>query len=227
MAAKAKAVFDFFGMPRELRDFVYDKSLTAKFELDRRGDAYEAGVFARWIPTTRLLLVSRQFNTELRERSTCFSVLTIEERLSETLSIDLTLTNHVALIPRLELKLSLQCGGDDHDGSAVHCSVESEIDMHAAWIKELIAQMVRLHSLSIELYISPCADVSTCEEQVLVHQSRLTGPGLITAFNVFHCDVGPEDFCYDRPKKLVMAWSEETKCLQRVERRTLQKAPTE
>ena len=225
--AETNHVFDFFGLARELRDMVYDELLIDNIDPDPC-ENFQATVTACAVPLPSLLLVSRQFTTELQNRATRSSTLNIEERLDPEKLPEITIDGSVTNIPHLELRLYLACNEENHEESEGACGIKRDIQMHEKWIKFLIQQMKHLHSLSIELYLSPHEYVDECQKKLLTHQSRFTALPCLTTCNVYHSD-GLRDcqWDYGEPKQLVMVWSNETGTIQSVEPEQLAKAHEE
>lgn len=99
-----KNIFSFFGLPRELRDAIYDESLTVDGAL-RLGPNGELHTRYKNLTTTNLLLVSRQFKHEYHDRSAGICELVVEDHLEGAASCGFrTLPPKLSAISTLKIK---------------------------------------------------------------------------------------------------------------------------
>lgn len=112
---RTRDIFDFFGLPRELRDFVYEYSLTGShaFQLseDARDDSY-LSIRADHLPVTNLLLVNRQFREEYADAANGKSALVMEDHLEDVNGL---------LTPKLP--------------QALHAAVALHVDLYASCLE--------------------------------------------------------------------------------------------
>ncbi|KAK5134386.1 hypothetical protein LTR08_006566 [Meristemomyces frigidus] len=203
-------VFDFFGLPRELRDHIYDDFLTGEPDIKLKTDRYRPHTTIQYAMTARLARVCCQFTAECRDRvpHNTWLLLNDNEFGIRKVSPPSATTN----ISKLGLGLVV-VGRVDHQGSGDLCFCHDELDQHRQWITELVGKQQCVRSLIIELY-SECEEI----EAILDHHSTLTTIDHLTSLQV-HCFAKGVNKIFDftQPSKLVMKWSREDPELKRVE----------
>ena len=210
------ASFDFFSLPRELRDEIYLHSLTFKRKFRSQHGARLRG---RRVTEPSLLQVSRQFHDEYLERAEQHTCLVIVDR-PEFHGDSLKLPRPISRARNLELYLAVACDSPDHFTD--QCRVVKEMRMHRKWIVNLCNQMRFLESLSITLIVDPHQHVNECEAKVLELQDKLTNFADLKALEVCHCDYAGKDvgWSFANKRTLEMKWSNEDGMLHRVKKGT-------
>lgn len=211
-------IFNFFALPRELRDKIYEESLQFKKKFEPQ---HGVRLRARRIVAVELLLVNRQFHNEYLERAekkTCLIIVDRDHYHGETLELPIP----IKYARKLELHLALACDEPDH--GMERCRMLPELRMHRKWIVKLSEQMKYLDAITIKVLIDAHACVKECEEKLLKEQYRLTNLESLASLEVYHCDyyVGKTSSAWNfgKPRKLVMKWSAESGDLQRVNNET-------
>ena len=157
----AAAAFDFFGLPRELRDFAYgyllngNKKLTAQKYLRMK---------VKNAPSMNLMLVSHEFSTEYREAIRFHSSIVCADTGKELPEV-LTLRNFPAVlssVTRVEFRIWLVCNESSHiDGD--RCTLRSDLDLHLAWIREIASKTsVSKITILLGLHID---DIKECKAE--------------------------------------------------------------
>ncbi|KAI7212189.1 hypothetical protein KC333_g7253 [Hortaea werneckii] len=213
---KQTSTFNFFNLPRELRDSIYDESLIFKRKFE---DQSGVRIRGRRLVQIHLLLINRQFRDEYLERAekkTCLVIVDRDRYHGESLKLPAIMK----YTRKLELHLALACDVPDHILS--RCKVTQEVRMHRKWIGNLCDQMKHLESVKIHVLIDAHEHVTECEGHILKEQYRFTNLENLTSLEIFHCDyyVGHKGttcaWNFSRPRKVVMRWSAEKGELERV-----------
>lgn len=208
-------VFEFFSLPRELRDKIYEEALQFKRKFEAQGGVRLRG---RRIVQPSLLQVSHQFQQEYlecAETKTCLVIVDRDHYHGEMLE----LPTPVKYARKLELHLALACDSPDHIMN--RCRILPEIRMHRKWIGDLCEQMKHLDSITIKVLMDAHDFIADCEQNLLAEQYRFANIEALTCLEVYHCDyyVGAKSgaaWNFQRPKKLFMKWSPERGELRRV-----------
>lgn len=181
--------FNFFGLPRELRDVIYEYGcMTSHHQALLRGAKDQKRMHIRVVlrkPLLNLLLINRQFATEYQER---------RHKLRKTTVIDdEAFMGSELLVPakardtvRLELRLVLFCS--NRDQPLYSCRVTEDLEMHLRWIPSFTAQMTSLEDLHIKLYIFPHESTKRCLEEVLARLDSYTDLHKVSCVEVQLCD---------------------------------------
>ncbi|TKA22895.1 hypothetical protein B0A50_07834 [Salinomyces thailandicus] len=214
-------VFPFFGLPRELRDSIYDDCLIFKRKF---GPQYGIRLRGRRVVQPHLLLLNSQFRDEYLEQAqkkTCLVIVDRDHYHGEPLK----LPSVMKYAHKLELHLALACDAADHvmSGSS-KCKVKQELRMHRKWIGDICLQMKELDSIKVSVMLDFHEYISDCETHLLAEQYRLTNLEALTSLEIFHCDyyVGPKTdsasaWNFSKPKSLIMMWSAQKGILECVE----------
>ncbi|KAK5124222.1 hypothetical protein LTR85_001925 [Meristemomyces frigidus] len=179
--AQEAGVFDFFSLPRELRDQIYEEALQYKKKFQSQ---HGARIRGRRIAEVSLQLVSKQFRQEYLERAereTCLVIVDRDHYHGEILR----LPTPIKYAKKLELHLALACDQPDH--IVGRCRVLPEIRMHRKWIVDLCEQMKHLESVAINVMIDPHAMVKDCEQSLLNEQYRFSNLDTLASVDVYHC----------------------------------------
>ncbi|KAI7337466.1 hypothetical protein KC315_g2299 [Hortaea werneckii] len=210
------STFNFFNLPRELRDSIYDESLIFKRKFEDQSGVRLRG---RRLVQIHLLLINRQFRDEYLERAekkTCLVIVDRDRYHGEPLKLPAIMK----YTRKLELHLALACDVPDHIVS--RCKVTQEVRMHRKWIGNLCDQMQHLESVKINVLIDAHEHVTECEKSILEEEYRFTNLENLTSLEIFHCDyyVGHKGttcaWNFSRARKVVMRWSAERGELERV-----------
>ncbi|KAK0272364.1 hypothetical protein LTR35_012947 [Friedmanniomyces endolithicus] len=208
-----QTTFNFFGLSRELRDMVYDFSLTFKRKIRSQHGARLRG---RMVAEAPLLLVGKQFSREYFERAqyhTCLIIVDRPEFHGDTFKIPRALS----YVRNVELFLAIACDSPDHFTD--QCRVVKEVRMHRKWIVDLCQKMRRLESISIKLITDPHQHIEACEAKLLELQHKLTNFEELKKLAVYHCDYAGKEtgWSFASKRTLVMEWSAKDGELHRVE----------
>ncbi|KAK1080903.1 hypothetical protein LTR33_005136, partial [Friedmanniomyces endolithicus] len=211
--APPQTIFNFFGLSRELRDMVYDFSLTFKRKIRSQHGARLRG---RMVTEASLLLVGKQFSREYFERAqyhTCFIIVDRPEFHGDFFKIPRALS----YVRNVELFLAIACDSPDHFTD--QCRVVKEVRMHRKWIADLCQKMRRLESISIKLITDPHQHIEACEAKLLELQHKLTNFEELKKLAVYHCDYAGKEtgWSFASKRTLVMEWSAKDGELHRVE----------
>ena len=213
---KQGGVFDFFNLPRELRDQIYADCLQFKVKFESQHGVRLRG---RRVAQGSLLQINHQFRHEYLERAekeTCLVIVDRDHFHGEALE----LPTPVKYTRKLELHLALACDSPDH--VIDRCKVVQEVRMHRKWIGDLADRMKHLNSISIKVLLDNHPFVRDCGKRLLSEQHRFTNLEALTSVEVYHCDFyqgdnGTGAWNFQRSRKLVMQWSPGKSELQRVE----------
>ncbi|KAK0942127.1 hypothetical protein LTR29_006372 [Friedmanniomyces endolithicus] len=208
-----QTTFNFFGLSRELRDMVYDFSLTFKRKIRSQHGARLRG---RMVTEASLLLVSKQFSREYFERAQYHTCLIIVDR-PEFHGDSFKIPRAISYARNVELFLAIACDSPDHFTD--QCRVVKEVRMHRKWIVDLCQKMRRLESISIKLITDPHQHIEACEAKLLELQHKLTNFEELKNLAVYHCDYAGKEtgWSFASKRTLVMEWSAKDGELHRVE----------
>lgn len=143
MASHNRNTFDFFGLPRELRDTIYeyllvtDKPLRLR-ELDYNYPMVDPKPTISHAPGRKCLTLNAQFKTEYEQELHLMASLTFHDNGT---ALDYPVISG-SLKHLQNVKLELQIN------PRVHSSVGREITVHIAWATELKAQLLNVKHLS-------------------------------------------------------------------------------
>ena len=172
-------VFDFFGLPRELRDAIYEvdsltERQTAPLSVNERKGAH----IVNHKPLTNLLLVSRTFKLEYATRLERLRRVTLEDHaLMENGT--LKLESAACETPGLELGLVIRThdsneSTESEPGLTPARQVHLEVEFHMGWISDLIKRMNKLSTIRIVLLLHPSSVVKAYFEALMSELSTLT-----------------------------------------------------
>ncbi|KAK3648817.1 hypothetical protein LTR56_007257 [Elasticomyces elasticus] len=204
--------FNFFGLPKELRDLIYDFSLIYKRKIRSQHGARLRG---RRVPEPSLVLVSKQVHHEYLQRAEHHTCLVIVDR-PEFHGDPFRIPSAISYARNVELYLAIACDAPDHFTD--QCRVVKEVRMHRKWIAQLSQKMRHLLSIKIHLIIDPHHHIEACEAKLLELQYMLTGFEELKALEVYHCDYAGKamGWSFAGKRTLVMEWSEEHRELRRM-----------
>ncbi|EMC94949.1 hypothetical protein BAUCODRAFT_519967 [Baudoinia panamericana UAMH 10762] len=215
--SKDDGIFRFFDLPREMRDQIYDESLTFKQKYQSQHGIRLRG---RRVVNPALLLVSKQFHQEYVERADRKTTLVIVDRNvyhGELLEVS-KLPKQLTCATKLEIHLALACNGEaDHITNG--CRVLKELRMHRKWIVDLVRKMRRIGAIEIKVVLDPRDQGSVCERKFIELQYLFTNVEELQRLEVFHADYGMTgaDWNFQKSRELVMEWTQGACEVRRVE----------
>lgn len=154
-------IFPFFDLPQELRDEIYDLSLTRYFACLSCGFSLEATD----IPAIDLLLVSKAFAREYQLRAKKKSEVAIMDTSDWSPGIDVCLPQRISRFHTV--RACLACDFD-------YGIDASEVEGHSLWLRELAASAKQPYSLSIHVNHSPSHD-GLCVSSLFQEWTALQG----------------------------------------------------
>ncbi|KAK5721017.1 hypothetical protein LTR15_006979 [Elasticomyces elasticus] len=135
--------FDFFALPPEMRDAIYELLLVDRLEIQQRRKGLPEPpitVTLRNSPYPHLLLVNKQFSHEYRQRIHPFTALEFEDN-GKTIDTSVFVP---PLIPvKAVFKLLIL-------GTYMHID---QVQMHQAWITSMLTKMSHPASLTIHMHV--------------------------------------------------------------------------
>ncbi|KAK0367162.1 hypothetical protein LTR91_023513 [Friedmanniomyces endolithicus] len=177
----SERTFDLFGLPREMRNAIYDEVLANVSEVNECKE---------------------------RERNACMVLK--DTKMWHPFEV-LEIPAIPSSVTSLELHMALTVTNEHHkqDCSDLDfCEIENEIDLHCSTAKAALAQLPQICALSMHLYIIPSGHQGDDLSCALAHQSRLKNVHNITAFTIRQC---PEDggsvFDFSAGCEVVARWS--------------------
>ena len=150
--ADTERVFDFFGLPRELRNEIY--SLLTKEEVLNSGittDGYAESirVTVKNAMLPKLFVLNRQFQAEYEEQFERGQTIVFKDVGSTTLRRP-DFGDKYSNAPNAEVLCMAVCVARGCDGD--RCAVTDSFKSHAAWIKSSVQQLKKLEQLLIKIY---------------------------------------------------------------------------
>ncbi|KAK0353466.1 hypothetical protein LTR91_023228 [Friedmanniomyces endolithicus] len=217
-----RGVFNFFGLPRELRDLIYDEldtttarvKVTHKWSTKLRAKAHD-------LPAPKMLQLSHRFSTEYRSIVRKKTTLVIEDHFGdftrpEDITVELSRSVSTIQLVRLELyiahaRLPVDCRGEDMDC----CITGRDIALHKRWIPVLLAKLSQLTSLTVDVHIPYQCGNAEKRSALVKHVSALTTLSGLEAITVIvnpgvrYEDVARWDYT-SLDKQKVMTWKRTT-----------------
>lgn len=161
-------VFDFFGLPRELRDVIYDQETLTGTHCVAIDDAIDGVVeLVTTVSLTNLLLVSRSFSDEYADRRQHLQIARLDDLTGSLGEEKIDIPKRVQAARHLDLRLVIHCDRSDRENH--DCDVESEVEMHQGWLPSFIGQFHDLRGITIKLYISRTEECKACYERLRGH----------------------------------------------------------
>ncbi|KAK3675687.1 hypothetical protein LTR78_004328 [Recurvomyces mirabilis] len=212
LTTKDDSTFDFFRLPRELRDQIYFDSLAYKRKYP---DQSGARVRGRRVADPNFLLISKQFKSEYLERAEQHTALIIVDR-PEYHGDNITLPSEIAYARHLEVHIAIACDAPDHVGN--QCRVTKEVRMHHRWLSNLCTKMRHLQSVQVDMVIDPHQYINECEAKLMEMQYKLSNVLELSSLRLFYCDYAGRDFGWNfgKSRKLAWEWDAEDRSLHRV-----------
>lgn len=207
--------FDLFGLPRELRDQIYDEVLDGEPDVDL---AKTNGMFTtvKHAMTSRLALVSHQFSEECKGRALQKTLLVLKDNWRWAEGNDQLEAPHVtSLIQKIKLILAVRTNGNTHDKHDEPCEHFEELDFHQQTIAKLLVQLPRVNSVSIELYLQYDLSGENEVEAFLHHHAILTSIERMDRIDVYRFsdlrdrsdELDEHMMDFGQPGRLVLTWS--------------------
>ncbi|KAK0258906.1 hypothetical protein LTS09_006194 [Friedmanniomyces endolithicus] len=205
----SERTFDLFGLPRELRNAIYDEVLANVSEV-KVGNQTPMRISVQNAMPTTLILVSHQFSKECKERERNVCVILKDTKLWHPFAL-LEIPAIPSTVTSLELHMALTVTNEHHKQDCSDfdfCEIENEIDLHCTTADTALAQLPQIRAVSMHLYIIPSGHQGDDLSCALAHQSRLKDIDKITAFTIRQC---PEDggsvFDFSAACEVVARWS--------------------
>ncbi|KAK5696825.1 hypothetical protein LTR97_008129 [Elasticomyces elasticus] len=135
--------FDFFALPPEMRDAIYELLVNDRLEIQQRRKGLPeppVTVTLRNSPYSHLLLVSKQFSHEYRQRVHPFTTLEFEDNGK-------TIDTRVLVPPLIPLKVAFKLLILE-----TYAHID-QIQMHRTWITSMLAKTERPASLAIHMHV--------------------------------------------------------------------------
>ena len=147
---KEERIFDFFGLPRELRDAIYsmlaiDSEIGSGLKKDgQRGIQVkvQCGLLVD------LLVLNHQFKSEHEERLKPGQTLLLVDLGGENLEPQIKKAPFA--MTRVEISLIAYCGQQTCSGPT--CNASEDMRLHSSWIQSTIARFERLGEVNIKIY---------------------------------------------------------------------------
>lgn len=205
-------MFDFFGLPRELRDEIYKHALESKVHIKSPSSVRISVANG---PSTSLQLTSRQFRSEYLDAARTDGLLILQDVCTRLPTI--ALSEPLRSLPRVEFRLWLVCGRK-HEDARYGCRALEELDLHARWVRTALSQMRTPEAIFL-VTLCNCPGIETCKVYVVENQTTLTR---LPGFRDLILYQGDFDFANTgaAEPKVVMMYSAETQQLEPIEGKT-------
>jgi hypothetical protein len=149
--AATKDIFDFFGLPRELRNEVYSL-LTANLCLcsgyDDELTAFEVRVAAAPLP--ELFTLCRQFRVEYEEQFTHGLTATFKDLGREIYTSENVICGRLDRITKAEILLLTICEGNACSDDS--CGTYADLSDHIDWIEVVVPKFPNLKEVAVKIY---------------------------------------------------------------------------
>lgn len=198
----AKDFFDFFGLPRELRDHIYDNATVCK--TINVGRSRRLWFYASHLPTTNLLLVGRQFRDEYRHRVSKLLAITVEDHLGP-----LEDHNRDALPAVFRQAWTLHCilrASSLEDASDLHIELRQQF-VNAHYLAH--HELPNLRSLSIDVFLNSYNDMGPLKDAISQQAKTWTALKALTSLTVYHKHFGDQacrSWNYSKGKHALLKW---------------------
>ncbi|KAK4550334.1 hypothetical protein LTR36_003301 [Oleoguttula mirabilis] len=201
-ADEQRNIFDFFGLAQELRDYIYDHllSCTKHLKIGLNGRLYAS---AHGFPSANLALVNRQFRNEYVARSAPLARVVVDDHLQGYSDVGVQkLPTGISVCTQLHLNLYVVPDEPKH----------SEADMHAKCIKQLMKQLPRLRSSTVDVHLRTA---QAWDKQALANDlAKIIALPTLSTLDLFHINFVPGEpiagWDYSQRKGPVMKWVQET-----------------
>ena len=205
--------FDFFGLPREIRDMLFEEMLLDQEELSWESDGLN--IRLQYVPQKNHQLTSREFRRELQAKAATLTHLLVEVNrvyLGGGPDLPLPLAH---MVSRVEVHQRLIC---PHQGWYTGSwRLPTELTMYSSVLR-FITGLPNARSLTLHLYLHIPSDSEECGIELSALRAKFTSclanRVRELAVNVYNFDDGRCDF--SGPKTLVMKYSSHTRGFHRV-----------
>lgn len=236
--SRNRDVFDFFGLPRELRDLIYAELLVgmAKIECED-GRSGHLTIFVRNLPMANIALVNHQLHEEYSWLATkAGPKLLVEDRMTEGAHCTSpAIPDRFHGAHHLELNLFAYCFEDgQHDETDLTCTgVEDDIRNHQERLNGLAAQLPRLQSVDVAIHITRGSNTRPCIATIKAASQNLASISSLRSLNVYQNGTMCSDavnWDYSIGEEPTMRWISGTSLLEEMEyqlKRTLVRGPSD
>lgn len=152
MAASSgeEKTFNFFGLPRELRDRIYDHLTGASKDAIRFvkcSNYWPDEVSVECAPLIGALTLCHQFKDEYEERTRGYSTLIIKDLYCSFESpVLMSILRHLT---RVSIEIVCTCFGGSRCWSVAGCGAEIDLNSHERWIRSTLNQLADLEQVNI------------------------------------------------------------------------------
>lgn len=203
--------FDFFDLPREMRDLIYDELYTEACgklimsECDGDGlDCYTTG------PIADCFLINRQFKQEYEQHARFKSCLRIRDNAAFAAHEGmkpLSIPSNFCVARKVELELFLSCNEHPSIHSDYGCQVPGEVEMHCRWIQCVLEQILHLERLSIRILLKESENLHECRQVLFEKYTDFLGVQKLESIEV--CSFASSIAKIEEPFIPLMRWSTE------------------
>lgn len=144
--------FDFFGLPRELRDEIYCQ-LGQQVDL-ASDDTEEPTVIQatiRNVPIPKLLCLCTQFKEEYEKNLSGAQTLVLQDNGANT---DLWVNDSLPSFSKVEMQIMVVCENDCPNTG--RCTAADDLGDHREWIQGFLDTSDSLTSLKVEIHVQAC-----------------------------------------------------------------------
>lgn len=202
-------VFDFFGLPAELRDMIY-AMLTEIARINTvqtlEEDAAEDIVIMENLMLPQCLLLNKQFKDEYEGQVQPYQHLIFQDLSYEVACFDLHGVAKAA--SRFTLHLLFECSkGSNYSG---RCSCLDDLRYHTAWIQKTFDQLSNIGDIKFKIYFDPGSTVGYKHENNVAEQlRRAVGTGVNVQMEMYRFKED-DDFevpvSYEENRPIVARW---------------------
>jgi hypothetical protein len=224
--AAKKDIFDFFGLPRELRNQVYSllaQDLCLCSDADDDEDystAIEVRVAAAPLP--KLFTLCRQFKTEYEELfkrglTATFKDLGRDIWTTDILASAKSITPRLDRVTKAEIHLLTICQSNDCKNN--QCGTCFDLSSHIDWIRAVVPEVPKLKEIEVKIYkcqLGHPADASSHSPRLEETLDKVTAFPLTCRIEVFPFYVSPEDSgavhgvkAYEEQQAPEMVWTKD------------------
>lgn len=207
----SRDIFDFFGLPPELRDAIYDLDNTVDYcDLPSATGLDQVVNLRTRVPLTNLLLVNRQFSHEYTARCQALKTVTVRDTAKDAYE-DITAHAKARDAAQLELRLLIRSWSDeDHDPGHVAVPTDvvgADVDLHLDWIPVLAAQMHSLRSIHISLHMQRSKALEKCYNLLLECLPRFAAIAKVDLLEIRLCQGLGDRSGTDGPSVHLASWT--------------------
>ena len=159
-----KRVFDFFGLPRELRNEVYahlNKDLCVNSGYDQTGELIKPQTYATAVPIPHVLRICRQLKTEYEEAFKGGFTITFKDLGAP--DYEPALEGDLDKFTKAEALILAHC--DLLDCPAA-CGAYRDLESHVQWMQTILPRLNNLRDLRVRVYQCQLHDAETSSGQI-------------------------------------------------------------